>query len=76
MDSSDTLIINEVLSRYVRRRNVVFQIFTFSNSGKSDAINEDNLLIFKDKKLDVSNIEFFKYDYNKEIKLGKIPVAI
>ena len=66
MDSSDTLIINEVLSRYVRRRNVVFQIFTFSNSGKSDAINEDNLLIFKDKKLDVSNIEFFKYDYNKE----------
>ena len=66
MDSSDTLIINEVLSRYVRRQNKLFQIFTFSNSGKSDAINEDNLLIFKDKKLDVSNIDFFKYDYNKE----------
>ncbi len=66
MSLNDTLIINELLKQHVRRRENLFNIFTFSSSKKADAVIDENILKFKDKKFDVSNIDFFNYDYNKE----------
>ena len=62
----DTLIINDELNHYLRGREIKCKVFTYSLSLKRDAYYEDTKLYFNDERFDISNIEYFKYEFNKE----------
>lgn len=62
----DTLIINDELNHYLRGRDIKCKVFTYSLYLKRDAYYEDTKLYFNDERFDISNIEYFKYEFNKE----------
>lgn len=64
--ANDTLIINDEISPFLSGRDVKCKLITYSKSLKRDAYCENEFLYFKNNMLNVNNIEYFKYQFNKE----------
>ena len=64
--NEDTLIINDKIAPHLRGWNLKSRVFTFSSDINKRICYDENYLYFNKHKLLINDIDYFKYEFNKE----------